>query len=204
MNSPHIYLSHPQVIIAPDKEITRWSLSPQGRARVEALAASGGLEGIDLVLKAVETAEPLAHSIGCPLMIRPSMHENDRQATGFLPPDQFEATADQFFRHPDQSVAGWETARDAQRRIVSELEACLRDHPKRRLLLVGHGAVGTLLYCHLAGLPISRAYDQPLGGGCFFGFGSADARDLRPWQPMEHLYTRDLAQEPAPKNARTK
>jgi len=179
MNSPHIYLSHPQVIIAPDKEITRWSLSPQGRARVEALAASGGLEGIDLVI-------------------------NDRQATGFLPPDQFEATADQFFRHPDQSVAGWETARDAQRRIVSELEACLRDHPKRRLLLVGHGAVGTLLYCHLAGLPISRAYDQPLGGGCFFGFGSADARDLRPWQPMEHLYTRDLAQEPAPKNARTK
>jgi broad specificity phosphatase PhoE len=27
------------------------------------------------------------------------------------------------------------------------------------LAIVGHGGTGALLYCHLAGLPISRSYD---------------------------------------------
>jgi hypothetical protein len=32
------------------------------------------------------------------------------------------------------------------------------------IAIVAHGGVGTLLYCHLAGLPISRQYDQPAQG----------------------------------------
>ena len=93
-----LYLSHPQVRIDPAQDVPSWSLSPEGAARVEALAARGALAGISRVVssaevKALETARPLAASLGCTVEIRPRMHENDRSATGFLPPAEFEAVA---------------------------------------------------------------------------------------------------------------
>ena len=50
---------------------------------------------------------------------------------------------------------------DAQARIVREMETFLHRAPLNDLLVVGHGAVCTLLLCHNA--LISRAHDQPTG-----------------------------------------
>jgi broad specificity phosphatase PhoE len=116
------------------------------------------------------------------------MHENDRSSTGFLPPDEFEAVADQFFADPDASVRGWETAAAAQSRIVKEIGICLRAHMHGDVLFVGHGAVGTLLFCHLSGLTIDRKFDQgPGGGGCFFEFRSLQDRPISGWRPIEDM-----------------
>jgi hypothetical protein len=49
------------------------------------------------------------------------MHENDRSATGFLPPDEFETVANRLFAEPLVSIRGWERAIDAQLRIVREV-----------------------------------------------------------------------------------
>jgi broad specificity phosphatase PhoE len=88
-------------------------------------------------------------------------------------------------------VRGWETATDAQARIVAEIEACLGgdldEAAAGDVLVVGHGAVGTLLYCALAGLPISRRYDQPPGGGCCFAFSIRTRRPIFGWRPMERI-----------------
>lgn len=187
------YLSHPQVGIDPGKEISQWSLNANGLARVQKLAASGALAGTCHVIssaetKAMETAAPLARALGFTVILRDQMHENDRSATGFLPPDEFEQVADQFFAVPDQSVRGWETASDAQQRIVSQVDLCLRDYPEGDILFVGHGAVGTLLFCHLSGSPISRTHDQgPGGGGCYFEFSDMHHKPPAGWQPMEDL-----------------
>ena len=186
------YLSHPQVVIDPATPVPDWSLSETGRARVAALARSGALAGTRHVIssaerKAVETATPLAEALGCRLEVRDGMGENDRSATGFLPPEDFEAVANAFFAHPEQSVRGWETARAAQERIVAEVRDCLSRCTAGDVLLVGHGAVGTLLYCHLAGEPISRAFDQWPGGGCTFAFRAPEGRPDGRWQPLEHL-----------------
>ena len=62
--------------------------------------------------------------------------------------------ADQFFAVPNESVRGWERAADAQTRIVTEAMRVMRQAPDGDILMVGHGGVGTLLYCHLAGLEI--------------------------------------------------
>ena len=187
------YLSHPQVAIDPARDVRTWSLDDVGRARVEALARSGALTGTTAIIssaetKALETARPLADALGCGLRIRDRMHENDRTATGFLPPDEFERVADRFFANPDESVLGWETARAAQRRIVAEVDAALRSVVDGDVLFVGHGGVGTLLYCHLADVPISREYDQGAGGGgCYLEF-TMDARHrIAGWRPMEDL-----------------
>lgn len=192
------YLTHPQVRIDPDLDIRRWSLSDVGRARVSALAARpGALAQTRRVIssaetKAIETARPLAQVLGVPLEIREGMHENDRSATGFLPPDEFEAVADRFFAEPFSSVRGWETAAAAQQRILAEVDACFADPPDGDVLLVGHGGVGTLLFCALSGIGIDRQFDQgPGGGGCWFGFDAEGRRPRHGWQPMETLMNLD-------------
>jgi broad specificity phosphatase PhoE len=188
------YLTHPQVLIQPAKDVRRWSLNPVGGARVSALAAKlGALSNTGRVIssdetKALETARPLAVALGVELEIRPRMHENDRSATGFLPPEEFEQVADQFFANPGKSVRGWETAKDAQRRIVEEVNAALAGPQSGDVLFVGHGGVGTLLFCALSGHDIDRRFDQgPGGGGCWFEFDLQDRQPMQGWQPMEAL-----------------
>lgn len=187
------YLTHPQVHIDPEQDVRQWSLNGTGQARVAALAASGALRGTTRIVssretKAIETAKPLVTALNCWFEPRKAMHENDRSATGYLPPEQFERVADRFFAHPNKSADGWETARLAQMRILREVHAVLCEHNGGDILLVGHGAVGTLLFCALAGLPIGRAHDQGTGGGGnIFSFRTSQCVPLSGWQPMENL-----------------
>jgi broad specificity phosphatase PhoE len=186
------YLTHPQVQIDPDVPVPQWGLSPVGRARTEAVAHAGWLARTTQVIssgerKAIETAEIIAGQLGIMIDIREAMHENDRSATGFLKPAEFEAVADQFFAQPHLSVRGWERAVDAQARIVREAEAVLARKRPGDVLFVGHGAVGTLLFCHIAGHPIDRAYDQPAGGGHVFAFTRDGRKIVHGWRKMEEI-----------------
>jgi broad specificity phosphatase PhoE len=184
------YLTHPQVQVDPTVRVPSWGLSAVGRARVLAIVAADWLRGTTQVVasaerKALETAEPIAGALGLRVEVRDAMHENDRSATGFLPPSEFEAVADEFFAHPDKSIRGWECARNAQERIVREAEAVLGRSHEGHVLFVGHGAVGTLLYCHYANLKIDRAHDQPPGGGHYFTMSKPSREVLHRWRPME-------------------
>jgi broad specificity phosphatase PhoE len=55
------------------------------------------------------------------------------------------------------------------------------------VLFVGHGAVGTLLFCHHAGHLIDRVHDQPAGGGHVFAVARDGRRVLHAWRRMEEL-----------------
>ena len=101
-------------------------------------------------------------------------------ATGYLPRLEFEAAVDEFFARPQTSVRGWEPAAEAQARIVRAVEQILsQTSAEGDLAIVGHGGTGTLLYCHLAGLPIDRRYDQPAtNGGNWFIFDRATRKLL--------------------------
>ncbi|MEP9366258.1 histidine phosphatase family protein [Xanthobacter sp. VNH20] len=191
--TPFLYVSHPQVKVDADLPVPLWGLSEIGIARTRAFAhdpallAFGRIVSSDEV-KAKETAALLAEALRLPVEVRPAMHENDRSATGYLAEAEFQAVANQFFAQPLESVRGWERAVDAQARIVHEVEAALADAPQTPPIFVGHGGVGTLLLCHLAGYPISRAHDQPpVGGGCWFQ--SASDRTPDRWRAMEEALT---------------
>lgn len=186
-----LYITHPQVRIDPDVPVPQWGLSEIGTARAR-LAASrpwaGSLRRIvsSGETKAMETADILARVAGISYEIVEAMHENDRSATGFLTPGEFEKAADWFFAHPDGSFHGWERAIDAQARIVAAVEAVLADHdPRQPIAFVGHGGAGTLLKCHLEGLTIARSLDQPAGGGNLYAFTLADRRVACDWTPIE-------------------
>lgn len=184
------YLTHPEVQIDPHVPVQSWRLSTVGAARVQALITAGWLAGTTLVVssaeqKALETAQSLSAALGVPLEIRQEMHENDRSATGFLSPVEFESVANDFFAYPNQSIRGWERAIDAQARIVREAEAVLSRQHEGDLLFVGHGAVGTLLLCHYSNVAVGRTHDQPIGGGCYFTMTKANRRVLHSWRRME-------------------
>ncbi len=170
-------ITHPNVVISRDVPVPRWPLSELGKQRMRAGLKQPWVRDVTSVYcsteqKAIDGAEILAQHLSLGFSRIEELGENDRSATGFLPPDEFERVADEFFGSPETSVRGWERAIDAQARIVGAVHRIFEmDRTAGALAIVSHGAVGTLLYCHLAGEPIARRWDQPPnGGGNFYSF----------------------------------
>lgn len=188
-----VYVTHPQVWIDPDVPVPQWGLSAVGRDRAALTAALPWVRSLGRIVssdetKAIETAQLLADAAGLTVEIHHDMGENDRSATGFLPPPEFEKAADWFFAHPAESFKGWERAIDAQTRISDAVFRVLEGHdPRIPIAFVGHGGVGTLLKCRLLGAPIARSSDQKGGGGGnVFAFRLADRAVACDWTPMEN------------------
>jgi broad specificity phosphatase PhoE len=186
----HVYLSHPQVIVDPEVPVPEWVLSDAGRQRLGKALGSPWFRRFRRIVsstetKAIQTAQAIAARTGLGVETRGGLHENDRSATGYLPPEEFETAADAFFAAPAESVRGWETAEDAQARIVRAIAGVIGERPDAPTLFIGHGAVGTLLWCYLAKRGISRWFDQKPGGGCHFGFDFRLRTAFYPWQPLE-------------------
>jgi broad specificity phosphatase PhoE len=186
------FMSHPEVLIDPAVPVPHWGLSPRGFERMQALLVQPWVRGLDTVWcsterKAIEAAAILAASVGVVPGELAALGENDRSATGYLPKAEFEATADTFFADPESSVRGWETAADAQRRIVAAIATVLSAIPAGAAIgIVSHGGVGALLLCHLQGQRISRTADQPgTGGGNYFCFERETYALLHGWRAFE-------------------
>jgi broad specificity phosphatase PhoE len=90
------------------------------------------------------------------------------------------------------SVDGWERAIDAQRRIVEAVTTALASVPAGTpVIFCGHGAVGTLLKCHVGRRPIARSEDQSRhadrGGGNCFSFDLEAMQLDCEWTAMENF-----------------
>jgi broad specificity phosphatase PhoE len=183
------FITHPDVQIDPSIPVTQWGLSPRGRQRMQAIHRLRGIAAIwcSTERKAIEAAEIIAD--GTVPRHLAALGENDRSATGYLPKAEFEATADAFFANPHASIRGWETAADAQRRIVAALATVYNETPAGQdIAIVSHGAVGALLLCHLKSRPIDRTQDQPgTAGGNYYHFDRETHLLHHGWRPIEDL-----------------
>ncbi len=176
-----LVITHPEVVVDPDIPVVDWPLRDRGRRRAETFATGPEMSKVSHIWasterKARETAAILAAPRALPVAQNPALGENDRRATGYLPETVFEAAADAFFAQPDHSFRGWETARDAQARVLGAVSRIVASHDGADLAVVTHGAVGTLLWCALSHRPIDRQFDQPFQGH----FWRADLATLRP------------------------
>lgn len=187
-----LFITHPNVAIDPAVPVPEWSLSERGRERMRRFATGEFARSVRCVVssterKAIESAEILAAASGVTPVSCLELGENDRSSTGYMPKAEFEATADRFFAAPDESVRGWETARDAQSRIVGAVTRVLELHGSNSpVAIVAHGGVGTLLLCHLLGEPIDRRRDQPGSeGGNYFRFRGRAWSVVHGWQAID-------------------
>lgn len=185
-----LYLSHPEVKIDPQAPVSEWELSCLGRRRLRAAIARGWPgRGWRLIVspevKAQQTAEMLSNAFALPLHTHPDMGEVDRSATGYVDPVQHKALAKALFAQPQTSVEGWESADTAQTRITKAFHEVLAE-VSDNMIFVGHGAVGSFLWCALTKTPITPAMDQPRGGSFWAGSMSlAGFAPLHPWRALE-------------------
>ena len=103
------FITHPEVVVDPDTPVPQWHLSDKGVHRMRAFASQADLGRLSAVwasteTKAIEAAGILAGHFGLPVGVHHGLHENDRSATGFLPPPEFDRMADAFFAKPEESV----------------------------------------------------------------------------------------------------
>ena len=186
------FITHPNVVISRDVAVPRWPLSELGRSRMRAGLRQPWIREIGAIYcsteqKAIDGAAIIAEHLSLPFTQVEALGENDRSATGFLPPEEFERVADRFFAQPDVSVRGWERAIDAQARVVEAVQRiAAQEESEGAVAIVSHGAVGTLLYCHLAGEPIARRWDQPAnGGGNYYRFTLSPRAVHSWWKPID-------------------
>ena len=188
-----LYVSHPQVEMDSDIPVPQWSLSARGRERATGFAQAVLVKGLKRIVtsdetKARETAAILGQAMGIEPEVVDGLGELDRRVPGYVPAEKFEELADLCFAKPHESAEGWERAIDAQARIAKAVDAVLAKHdPTAPIAFVGHGGVGTLLKSHLAHRPISRAGDQPLGGGNAYMVRLSDRLLLGDWMPFERF-----------------
>ena len=186
------FITHPDVVISCDVPVTQWPLSARGVARMRQGLRRPWVAEITSIYcsaerKAIDAARILAVHLTLGVEQVVELGENDRSATGFLPAPEFEKTAGRFFADPDAAIDGWERAVDAQSRVLTAVTSiAARDATSGAIAIVSHGAVGTLLYCKIAGQPISRRWDQPPnGGGNYFRFTLAPSAAHSWWQAFD-------------------
>lgn len=173
----YYYITHPDVVIDPNVPVPQWPLSDVGLARMEKalrLPFVGKLEAVycSMEQKARDGAGILGAHLDLKPVARADLGENDRSSTGFLPQEEFLIHRDAFFGAPDESVAGWETARAAQSRVVKAVRAIVSEEGyDKQVVIVGHGGVGALLLTSLMDVQISLNQEQPgSSGGNWFSF----------------------------------
>ena len=186
------YVTHPQVRIDPAVPVPDWGLSGEGRAR-----AAGRR---DPTLGTGPDADRHERGAQGPRDRRDprrgrwaSSPRSGRTSTRTTaaPPVTCRAPSSRprptrSSRGPARACAGWETARAAQARILRAVTAALAGHdPAHPVAIIGHGAVGTLLWLALRGEPIARAADQPAGGGSRFAFPIPEGPPLSGWTSIE-------------------
>lgn len=183
------FISHPEVIVDSAVPVTEWALSEIGAQRMQAFVKHPTLTHVSAVFasserKAVQAARLLSEPRGLPLEIIKELGENDRSSTGYLEKTKFEAAADAFFAAPTHSFHGWETAHDAQKRIVRAIDQIISKASTGDLAIISHGAVGTLFKCSLKAIPITRSEDQSNQGN-YYAFDSKSRHLLHDWLPIK-------------------
>ena len=184
------YVTHPNVLVDPDTPVPHWRLNDLGRARVHAMLSQPWVPRVQRLVssgetKAIETASILAGHLDLDVDVRPDTGEIDRTSRGYVSSERHESLADRWFSNPAESAEGWERAVDAQSRIVGAV-ADLLDPDGPSTVVVGHGGVGTLLYCHLMNQPIARRHDQP-GQGHYWSFDVDSGQMLHGWRAIDDL-----------------
>ncbi|MCP4007849.1 MAG: histidine phosphatase family protein [bacterium] len=185
-------ITHPDVVMDPRAPVPRWPLSERGLERMRALLGAEWINDVTAVYssteqKSLDGAALLAAHLDLEARALAELGENDRSATGFLPSEEFEETANAFFARPDESICGWETARAAQERMLAAVRGLSAADPSGgHIAIVSHGGVSTLLLCELSGWEIARERDQPGGnGGNYFAFLRHSEELLHGWQPID-------------------
>lgn len=119
------------------------------------------------LLRARQTAQPIAESLKLPIVLRPDLRErNFGRCEGLT----FEEIVEKFpedaraikRRDPDYVSSGGESRRQHQSRILEHVGSLVSDHPGQSIVVVTHGGVLDVIYRRVHGWPPNAPRDYPI------------------------------------------
>jgi broad specificity phosphatase PhoE len=139
------------------------SLTELGRRQAAELAERLADVELDAVyssdlLRAVETAEPVAKRLGLPLQTLPELREVDVGTWAGLTRDEVAERFPDGFRRWSEWQTGWEdgeTYDEMGERVVGAVLRLAGEHPGERILVVSHGGAIRALHAAAAGIDIA-------------------------------------------------
>lgn len=136
-----------------------WALEGNAHLLTGALAAQlRERYPVDVVVtshepKAVGTGRTLAARLGVPTVTAPGLEEHHRQRTALLEADQWQRTIRRFFANPHVLLFGQETGNEARARFERGLSAALAAQRGKRVAVVSHATVLSLLLAEPNSVP---------------------------------------------------
>jgi probable phosphoglycerate mutase len=144
--------------------------------------------------RAVQTAEPIARTLGLKLEQDPSLRERHYGAFEGLTPDEIVRDHEQAWhrwkaREPDFVLpGGGESLRGFSRRVEGALLALAERFPAATVIAVVHGGVLDCAYRLAAGLPLDAPRQYELLNASLNSIGCAAGRfELLDWADVRHL-----------------
>lgn len=146
-----VLVKHALPSVDPALPPAEWTLGVEGMAGAlrlaERLRSGPALDRVvsSVEPKAAETGRLVAEALDLPWQTGHDLHEHVRPSVGLLPRDDFEARVRRFFSTPGSVVFGAESADAAHTRFSTAVEALRKVHRGKRLCVVAHGTVISLL-----------------------------------------------------------
>lgn len=145
-------------IVAADPE-----LAPAGLEQAELLAGYLETERLDAIyasplLRARETARPVAGVQGLELHIEPDVAEWDRNSPEYVPVEELKAANDP--RWQAMLDGSWDSESDEsdvefRERVIGAIESVIGAHRSERVAIVCHGGVINTFAAHVLGLALT-------------------------------------------------
>jgi broad specificity phosphatase PhoE len=157
-----VLVKHARPDVDPSVPAAAWTLGVEGLAGSLRLAERLRPLVLDLVVssvepKAAETGRLVADALDLTWQTGHDLHEHVRPSVGYLGAAVFEASVRRFFSMPSSVVFGDESADAAFERFSSAVEALAKAHKGKRLCIVAHGTVISLLLGRRYGVDGRRA-----------------------------------------------
>jgi broad specificity phosphatase PhoE len=147
-----VFVRHARPEIDASVPRTDWALGEDGVLASARLAERLRPIGVDIVVssterKAMDTGRVIADTLGVTFQTGHALEEHHRSDVGLLSEEVFRASMKGLFATPDKRVFGDESAAAAETRFSAAVDALVKAHHGRRIVLVAHG---TVLALHLA------------------------------------------------------
>ena len=145
-----VLVKHARPDVDPAVPAAGWTLGVDGMQGALRLAERLRHLDIGLVVtstepKAAETGRIVAEALDLSWQTGHDLHEHVRPSVGYLDQRVFEASIGRFFAQPSSVVFGDESADAAFARFSDAVDALVKVHRRKRLAIVAHGTVISLL-----------------------------------------------------------
>ena len=157
------FIAHPEVVPDPGIPISMWNYTDYGMARWEKILTKLWIKEIEKIYtspeaRAIQAAQGLSHSLGYSLHTREDLGPIKKPDQGkVVAPEEYAASLGQFYQFPSTSVTGWETASEAQKRIVTATSSILQESQNvAYIAVISHEDLGNLLLSHVKQVEIQQ------------------------------------------------